>query len=233
MIIAIPTRSTPPPGAGVAPRDGDGDGDGHELAAARIGENLDRIATDSLRPAGIAVGLLFFAFSLYSPFGFPPGTRVTLVAYDLVLVAAGFAVYAACRRVSLRAHQAYGLTALLSFGVLGNVLLAGWMGANPVFSFSIAILLIASAGTLVSTFWACVISFVEVAGWVLLARAVLPRGEWMQQAYTVFSGLTVAFLVHASRRIATSRILELRVGDARREQALQRALAEADEARRG
>ncbi|HEU4731792.1 MAG TPA: response regulator, partial [Kofleriaceae bacterium] len=45
--------------------------------------------------------------------------------------------------------------------------------------------------------------------------------------------LAVACIVHAGRRLAWARILELRGGDARREVALQQALAQADEARRG
>ncbi|HEY0991105.1 MAG TPA: ATP-binding protein, partial [Kofleriaceae bacterium] len=44
--------------------------------------------------------------------------------------------------------------------------------------------------------------------------------------------LGVAFIVHAARHVATVKILELRDGDARRELALQAALAQADEARR-
>jgi signal transduction histidine kinase/ActR/RegA family two-component response regulator len=191
------------------------------------------MATDSLRPAALEVGVLFILFAAYSPFAFPPGTRVPLLIYDFVLVVTGFVLYAVCRRSTLSASRAYLTSALLSVGILGNILLGGLLGANPAFTFSASILLIASMGTILSPVWAGATAAVEIAGWAVVAELVLPQSEFELNVYVMASGLAVAVLVHASRHAATTRILALRAGDARRELALQRALAEADEARRG
>jgi signal transduction histidine kinase/ActR/RegA family two-component response regulator len=199
---------------------------------ARIEADLGSIATAGLRPAALAVALLFAAFAIYTPFGFPPGTRIPLEIYDLLLVAGSLGVYALCRRVTLSHHQVHIVAALLSFAVLGNVLLTAALGANPLFSFAIAILLIASAGTVLSAVWACVIAACEIAAWAAVASQLLPADQLPVNAMVMASSLGVAFIVHAARHVATVRILELRDGDARRELALQCALAQADEARR-
>jgi signal transduction histidine kinase/ActR/RegA family two-component response regulator len=199
---------------------------------ARIEADLGNLATSGLRPAALAVALLFAAFAIYTPFGFPPASRVPVEIYDLVIIAASLGLYALCRRFTLSYRHVHIASALLSFAVLGNVLLAAALGANPLFSFSVAILLIASAGTVLSALWAVFIAVVEVVAWAVLAAAILPRDQLALNAMVMASSLGVAFIVHAARHMATSRILDLRDGDAKRELALQQALAQADEARR-
>jgi signal transduction histidine kinase/ActR/RegA family two-component response regulator len=117
--------------------------------------------------------------------------------------------------------------------VLGNILVTRLVAANPLFSFYVAVLLIASSGSVLSAAWASAIAAVEIAGWAAVAAAVLPRSELVLNTFVIVSAGVVAFIVHAGRHFARKRILELRSGDARREHALQRALGEADDARRG
>jgi signal transduction histidine kinase/ActR/RegA family two-component response regulator len=78
-----------------------------------------------------------------------------------------------------------------------------------------------------------VIALVEVIAWVVVANAVLSSEQFELNALAVMTSVGVAFIVHVGRHRARARILELRSGDARRELALQHALAEADDARRG
>ena len=54
---------------------------------ARIETDLGQIATTGLRPAALAVALLFAAFAIYTPFGFPPAARIPVEIYDLALIA--------------------------------------------------------------------------------------------------------------------------------------------------
>jgi len=199
---------------------------------ARIEADLGHIATTGLRPAALAVALLFAAFAIYTPFGFPPAARISVEIYDLALIAVSLGLYALCRRVTLSHRKVHLAAAALSFAVLGNILLAAALGANPLFSFSVAILLIASAGTVLSAVWACIIAAGEIAAWAVVASVLLPRDQLPLNAMVMASSLGVAFIVHAARHVATVKILELRDGDARRELALQAALAQADEARR-
>jgi signal transduction histidine kinase/CheY-like chemotaxis protein len=72
-----------------------------------------------------------------------------------------------------------------------------------------------------------------VTAWAVVARRVLVPYDLEQHTLAVISAVVVAAVVHVGRRRTRARILELRAGDARRELALQRALAEADESRRG
>jgi signal transduction histidine kinase/CheY-like chemotaxis protein len=200
---------------------------------ARVERDLGSVATDGLRPAALAVGLLFVAFAIYNWVAFSPDIRVPVVLYDLALVALGFGLYTVCRRVQLSTRGIHMAAAALSFGVLGNILLTTMMLTNPLFSFYVAVLVIASAGSVLSAAWAIAIAAVEVGGWAAVAITVLTRSELLLNTFVMVASLAVAFIVHAGRHFARKRILELRSGDARRELALQRALAEADEARRG
>ncbi|MGH2900428.1 MAG: sensor histidine kinase, partial [Solirubrobacteraceae bacterium] len=106
-------------------------------------------------------------------------------------------------------------------------------GLSPLFSFFVSILVIASAGSVLSVIWALVIAVVEVAAWAVVARALLSSEQFELNALAVMTSVGVAFIVHVGRHRARARITELRAGDAQREHALQQALTEADEARRG
>jgi signal transduction histidine kinase/ActR/RegA family two-component response regulator len=185
-----------------------------------------------LRPAALAVAVLFAAFAIYTPFGFPPATHVAVEIYDAVIIAGTLGLYALCRRVTLSYRWVHIVSTILSFAVLGNVLMAAAMGANPLFSFSVAILMIASAGTVLSALWAVFIAIVEIAAWAAVAVVIIPREQLGLNAMVMAASLGVAFIVHAARHVATMKILDLRDGDARRERALQAALAQADDARR-
>jgi len=195
--------------------------------------DLRGVATDGLRPAALAVGILFVVFAIYNWFAFAPAIRLPVVIYDVALIALGFGLFAVCRRVQLSPRGIHIGAAVLSFAVLGNILCTTLLASNPLFSFYVAVLLIASAGSVVSAAWATAIAAVEVAAWALVAAVVLPRAELVLHSFVMLSSLVVAFIVHAGRHFARKRIVELRSGDARREVALQHALGEADEARRG
>ncbi|HMG22095.1 MAG TPA: response regulator, partial [Kofleriaceae bacterium] len=156
-----------------------------------------------------------------------------VVAYDAALAAASFAIYLVCRRCTLAPVALHALGALVSFAVLGNIILGALLGANPLFSFCIAVLMIGSAGTTLSLGWAIAIAAVELLGWVATASVLLTRTAFMENVFVMTASVAVALVVHLSRQFAIARILALRDGDAVRELALQRALAAADEARAG
>jgi signal transduction histidine kinase/CheY-like chemotaxis protein len=196
----------------------------------RVG--LGEISSDNFRPAAIVVGALFVVFTIYNWFQFPPGVRGPMCTYDLGLVVLGFGLYTLCRRVSLSPTGVHIAAAVLSFSVLGNILLAALFRSNPLFSFYVAVLLIASAGSVLSIAWAVAIALVEVAAWSVVAAVVLTPGDIRLNAFVMVSSVAVAVIVHVGRYRSRLRIMELRAGDARRELALQHALAEADEARR-
>jgi len=198
----------------------------------RIAGDLAHFATDGLRPAVLATAILYALFTIYTALEYPPAARVPIVIYDLAIIAAAFVLYARCRRVTLSPRTVHIAVTGLSFAINGNIVASALVGANPVFSFCIAVLLIVSAGTVVSVAWAIVIAIGQLAGWAVAAYMLLPRSELGATVFLMAGSVAVALIVHVSRHLATARILELRDGDARRELALQRALGEADEARR-
>ena len=211
--------------------------DALEHAAAgrlsRVESELARISTDDLRPGGLIVGVLFVVFAFHHWFALPPGVRGPVCVYDVGLIVLGLGLYAAPLRVSLSARAASVAAAMLSFAVLGNIMLSSLLHASPVFSFYVAVLLIASAGSMLSLAWGIAIASVDVAGWAIVARLTLSSDTFVVHAFVMVSSIAVAFMIHVGRHRARSRIMQLRAGDARRELALQEALAEADEARRG
>jgi len=198
---------------------------------ARIEIELRSIGTEAIRPAALVVGVLFVLFGISNAVSLPPEVRTPLLCYNAVLSAFGFTMYAATRRIRLSSRGTYLAVATLSFAVLGNILLAALLVSDTVFSFYVAALLIASAGSVLSPWWALGIGAVEVTSWALVAAHLLSPPAFKRDAFVLIAGLAVAFVVHAGRYHARVRILELRAGDAKRERALQQALAEADEAR--
>jgi signal transduction histidine kinase/ActR/RegA family two-component response regulator len=200
---------------------------------AQVEGDVRGIATDGLRPAALGVGVLFAAFAFYDWVEFPPDVRLQIVLYDVLLVVVSLGLFQVCRRRALTPRAVHMAAAGLAFGVLGSILKTTLLADNPLFSFHISGLLIASASIVLSAAWAIVIVLVEVTGWALVAATVLSHAEFAQHASVIAPSLVVAFVVHIGRRLARNRILELRRGDARRELALQQALAAADEARRG
>jgi signal transduction histidine kinase/CheY-like chemotaxis protein len=206
-------------------------------ALARVDRDLAHIAQFSIRPAALAVALVMVVIAIYTmfvPYGpqLRPGTRAPLIASDLAVAMFGFAMHAICRRRTLSTTKVHLIAAVLSFAVLGNIIFAALLGANPIFSFCIAVLVIGSTGNLMSTTWAIAIALVELAGWVVGARLLMPHTELMQNLFVMLGAVAVAFIVHLGRKFAIGRIIQLRDGDARRELVLQQALAETDEARR-
>ncbi|MEO7730759.1 MAG: ATP-binding protein [Kofleriaceae bacterium] len=177
--------------------------------------------------------MLFVIFGVFNWVSFPDAIRVPVVAYDAALVAFGFTIYVTCVRIQLSSRGVNLVAAALSFGVLGNILYTAMLGSNPMFSVYVAVLLIGSAGSVVSPPWAVMIAAVESISWLLVATHLLAHDVLVHDTLVLVASLAVAFIVHAGRCLARRRILELRAGDAQRELALQLALAEADEARRG
>ncbi|MGH2898488.1 MAG: histidine kinase dimerization/phospho-acceptor domain-containing protein, partial [Solirubrobacteraceae bacterium] len=205
---------------------------------ARTDRDLGRMGQQALRHGVVAMALLFLVIGIYTavaPYGphFPEGTRVPLVISHLVIVAIACAMYQVCRRLTLSPMKVNAISATLSFALTGNLALGALLGANPLFSFCIAVLIIGSCGTLMSTTWAIAIALGELVGWALVARVLFSDTELQQSLFVMAASIAVAFIVHLSRKFAVARILELRKGDVLREVALQQALAEADEARRG
>ena len=216
-IIANPATSAPAPGP-----------------VERGERDVGHLATDGLLPAALVVGIMFVVFAIYNWIAFPPGVRGPVCAHDLGLVALGFGMYAMCRRRrALSVHGVHCCAAILSFAVLSNILLAALLGASPMFSYYVAVLIIASVGSVLRPSWAIAIALVELGSWAAVAYRLLPASELRLNAFVIFATLSVAAIVHVGRYRARQRIIALRADDARRELALQDALAEADEARRG
>jgi signal transduction histidine kinase/ActR/RegA family two-component response regulator len=189
--------------------------------------------TDGLQAAALVVGIVFVVFLVYNALAFPPGARGPVCIHDAGMIALGVALYMVCRRRALSLTAAHLGAAILSLSVLSNILLAAALGASPLFTHYVSVLIIASAGSVMLARWAIGIAVVEVVAWAVVAQRLLPAAELQLHAFVILSTLAVAAIVQLGRTRARTRIQELRAGDARREQALQQALAEADEARRG
>jgi signal transduction histidine kinase/ActR/RegA family two-component response regulator len=157
-----------------------------------------------------------------------------MCVHDLGLIALGFGLFLLVRhRPTMSARAVHVWATVLSLAVLSNILLAAELGWNPLFSHYVAVLIVASVGSVMVPSWAIGIAMVQVTAWAVVAQHLVPAAELRRHAFVIFSTLAVGAVVHVGRYRARMRILELRAGDAERELALQRALAEADEARRG
>jgi signal transduction histidine kinase/ActR/RegA family two-component response regulator len=183
--------------------------------------DLRHIAADDLRPAALMVTLTFVGFTVFEWIDLRPPAQLPVAGCNLATVALAFLLYVACRRVKLSPNGVYAAAALLSFAVLGNMLYSGLVGASPLFSSYVAILLIASAGSVLSAGWAIIIGIVEIVGWAWSASAILPAKDIEDNALLIASSAGVAAIVHVGR------------SDAERQIELQQALEDADEARRG
>ncbi|HEX7843745.1 MAG TPA: hypothetical protein VF469_40000, partial [Kofleriaceae bacterium] len=196
------------------------------------GGDGEDLGTEGLEPGALAVACVFAGFAIYHGLALPGSGVRSVFVYDLVLAALGLGLYVLLQRIRLSQDGFHATTAALSFCVLGDLLLTAAVNQNPLFTHLVSVLLIATVGISVSSRWAVVITAIELAGWGGVAYAVLPSSELVLNGFVMMSSAAVGFIIHAGRYRARARILELRAGDARRELALQQALAEADEARR-
>jgi signal transduction histidine kinase/ActR/RegA family two-component response regulator len=201
--------------------------------AIRHETDLRHLGNEGLQPAALVVGLVFIPFAIYDWLVSPDEVRGMACSYDLALVVLGFAMFRLSRRVTLSLRGLHVGAAVLAVGVLGNVLLTASLGANPMFSYYVAVLIIASVSSVLQPGWAIALAVIELTGWTVVAARILPPGELRLHGMVMLSSVAVAAIVHVGRHRARQRIIALRADDARRELALQDALAEADEARRG
>ncbi|HEU4730732.1 MAG TPA: ATP-binding protein [Kofleriaceae bacterium] len=199
---------------------------------AKIEGERDQIATEALRPTALMVGVVFIVFTIQNWVSYPPEARATVVPYNVGLVVLGFTLYAVCRRITLSSRGSHIAATGLAFAVLGQILLTTLYGLNPLFTHFVSILLIASAGSIMATGWVVLIAGVAIAAWAVVAGRVLSTEQLGLNYLVMMTSAGVAVVVHIGRRLSRARVLELRAGDARRELALKRALAEADEVRR-
>jgi signal transduction histidine kinase/ActR/RegA family two-component response regulator len=221
--LAIRAASEPPVPAARAPSG----------AIGRVDREIQQLGRDALQPAAAVVALVFVAFTIYNWLAFPIGVRGPICIYDIALIGVGATVFRICRTVQLSLRGVHLGAAVLSLTVLGNILLAALLGSNPMFSFYVAVLVIASVGSVVLPSWAIGVALIELVAWGAVAYVVLEPSQLTLNTFVMLAALSVAVIVHVGRYRARNRIIALRAGDARREAALQHALAEADEARRG
>ncbi|HEY0477703.1 MAG TPA: histidine kinase dimerization/phospho-acceptor domain-containing protein, partial [Kofleriaceae bacterium] len=198
-----------------------------------IARDGDDLGTEGLLPAALAVAAVFSGFAVYHGFTLSSVARESVFVYDLVLVALAVALYAIFRRRAPSQRGFHVIASVLSGSVLGNLLLTALVHANPLFSHLVSVLLIATIAVIVSPRWAVVQAALELLAWGAVAYVVFPANELVLNVFVMTSSVAVGFVIHAGRHRTRARIIALRADDARRELALQRALAEADEARRG
>jgi signal transduction histidine kinase len=198
---------------------------------AKAEGDFDQLAAEALRPAALLVGTLFVAFAIQNWLTYPANARAVVVPYNLGLVALGFTLYGVCRRVALSSRAVHLAAAGLALAVLGQILLTTLYGLNPLFTFFVTILLTACASSIVSTPWVATVGGIAIAAWAAVAARVLSSDQLGLNALAMMTAAMAAAVVHVGRRRSRAKILELRAGDARRELALRRALAAADDAR--
>jgi len=197
-----------------------------------VADDLDQLTSEALRPTALMVGLLFVVFAIQNGLSYPPDARATVVPYNIALSVLGFTLYAVCRRIRLSSRATHLAAASLALAVLGQILLTTLYGLNPLFTHFVSILLIAGAGSILASGWVAAIAAIAIAAWAVVANRMLSADQFRLNCLVIMTSVGVAVVIHVGRRRSRSRVLALRAGDARRELALQHALAEADEARR-
>jgi signal transduction histidine kinase len=174
----------------------------------RIALESDHISVDGLRPAALALTVL--CLGLF-----------------------GLCLLWVTHRCALTARRVHALGALCTLGILAVIVLGGLFGAfsGSVFTLYVGMMIVVAVGSLTSLSWALFVGFAYLAAWAFVATRVM-RDGWAECLAVVVSSYAAAFVAHATRRASRRRILELRRGDAARETALERALDDAQEARR-
>src|ERR1044071_1032374 len=180
--------------------------------------------TEGLQPATLACAIVFSGFAVYHALTVAPGPRGLAVGCDLAVFVLCSAVYLICRRSRLTPGAFHLITSALSVAIASDSLLCGVLGVNPLFSHFDSLIVIGTVVVIPSPRWASAAIAIQLAGWAVVACLVLPHDEIIPDVFVMASSVAVGFIIHAGRLRARRRILELRAGDARREQALQRAL---------
>jgi signal transduction histidine kinase/CheY-like chemotaxis protein len=199
---------------------------------ARVERDLNQIALDGLRPASLAVGILFTFFVLYNFVSSGPRVSVPMVSCNVAAAALGYILYWAARRFPLTTFGVHACSASLALAALGNIAAGALLHISKDFTLFLILLVVASAGSTPSVPLAVGFVVVETLVWLVIASRLLSSAERSDDIPVLVASVAVAFLVHATRRRARLAMQDLRRGDAEREEDLQRALAEAADARR-
>ncbi len=199
----------------------------------RIALESDHISVDGLRPAALALTVLCLGLAGYYQLLCPPAARAIMVAGNLGMSVFGLCLLWVTHRCALTARRVHALGALCTLGILAVIVLGGLFGAfsGSVFTLYVGMMIVVAVGSLTSLSWALFVGFAYLAAWAFVATRVMSDG-WAECLAVVVSSYAAAFVAHATRRASRRRILELRRGDAARETALERALDDAQEARR-
>jgi signal transduction histidine kinase len=118
-----------------------------------------------------------------------------------------------------------------ALAMFSNPLLAAVLTASQVPSLYAAIILVGTSGTYMVTRWAAVTTLSAATVWLMVIVPIAPRAQARDHVAAIVTAVAMGAVLHFFGRASLRRVVHLRARDAARQQALEQALAETEEAR--
>ncbi len=205
---------------------------GHDFPNGSLNDELRQETFEGLQPVSIGSAIIWLLFVPFHWMDLPADLRVPAIIADLSMVATALGLYIPLCKGWIRTRWV-GPVAMLF--VLANsiaVLAIYRLTEQPVQSFYIGVILIATGSLVLVTRWWVCSSVCALVAWAFVATQIVTGSELANLIYVQASAMMVAIAAHVGRARSTRRVFEFRQRDRQREMELQMLLAETDRARR-
>lgn len=192
---------------------------------------LNAVLLETLPIVAIGLAALYAIYALAHLLLLPPPVRVAMAAIASATALALVLLWYGLHRVAVRPRWAHPIGAIIEGLVLVNSLLHLYWSSRPENTTNLMLLILGTAFLIVSFRWLAALIVVTLAGWGLIAAAVLRAPAWQHFGFALLASTVLAIVVQAARIRTLRRLERLRLRDEHRRKELSAALRTSEEAR--
>jgi signal transduction histidine kinase len=191
---------------------------------------LHDVALSGARSLSVWLAALFALFVVSDALLYPPPANAVFPVYDAVLAALFLGAWLAIRRGRVGGRHGHTASGGILAVILPYLIAILWVTGQPLQSAGLALWQVATGVFLLSWPWTLALLAASDVAWGAAVLRLPNSPEWPQYAILLVSANVLALVAHGVRLGAYRRLEGLRVRDRRRQQELERALAEARQA---
>ena len=201
------------------------------VTRAEVRAELALISADATPSGAAVIALIYSAFFVYHGLVLPDAVRATALTAYAVMVVSALAVWLAHLRGWMTQRTSVRMGVLLFFGCVATALLVSVLERDPFWTVYLGLLVIAAGSVILVSRWALLSIAALLVAWLATSIAYLDRATVLRYGFLLLASCGLAFILHRSRTRASARIVELRLAQNVRKEALEHALAETEAAR--
>jgi len=201
------------------------------VTRAEVLAELALISADAIPSGAAVIALLYSGFFVYHGIVLPDAIRVTAMTAHAVMVVSALAVSLAHIRGWMTKSATVRVGVLLFFGCVATALLLNVLERDAFWTLYLGLLIVAAGSVILVSRWALLSIAAVLVAWLTVSSAYLDPATVLRYGFLLLASCGLAFILHRSRTGASIRIVELRLAQSARKEALEQALAEAEAAR--